>query len=272
MLVNKLSRKTLATKQSAVDRVLKTGKSKKDVSKEYKVHPSTVGRWVTNYELTGVIKRFEGRASHLLTAEQKKDIIETICDKSPRCCGVEENLWTKESVSKLITLKYNVEIPEPTLKKLLQEWGIRYRRSEHPFFKSKTKGKLSKKVFLGSIVKLKNIGREMFLIIDHNRGKFLFSGIEQHQHEYYLESKKMPAITRSPHSFHYRGAFLTLLTNLSLFYPEREKVLYFSADFKVMHCFYRWKKSAHKLSVRLLKCPIERLPKAHINQWVRSIR
>lgn len=68
-----------------------------------------------------------------LTAEQESNAKKNILEKTPKDFGLNECLWTRESVREMLNREYNISLSIRTVGEYLKRWGLTYQRPvSHP--------------------------------------------------------------------------------------------------------------------------------------------
>jgi len=134
MLMNKRDARKL-TQQAQYEirrtcvKLLKTGKSQKDVASILDVAYQTVNRWWQTYLSQGMSAlkpKLRGRrvgANRTLTIEQEKEIQSIICDKNPEQMKLKFALWTRQAVIDLVQCRFDIKLPIRTAGEYLKRWG-----------------------------------------------------------------------------------------------------------------------------------------------------
>jgi transposase len=130
----RLSPEEQYTIRKAIVRLLKTGKTGKEVAKLLDVsegHVSGVKKAYKNSGIAGIKPQTRGRrkgAKRTLTPEQEKEIQQIIVDKTPEQLKFKECMWSRKNIADLIRQKYEIELPVSTLGVYLARWGFSVQR------------------------------------------------------------------------------------------------------------------------------------------------
>lgn len=115
-------------------RLLKTGKTGKEIAKLLDVsegHVSGVKKAYDKIGIAGITPKKRGRqpgAKRTLTPEQEKEIQQIIVDKTPEQLRFKECMWSRKNIAELIKQKYKIELPISTLGVYLSRWGFSVQR------------------------------------------------------------------------------------------------------------------------------------------------
>lgn len=111
-------------------KLLKIGKSQREVSRLLDVHHNTVCIWRKKYEQGGISKVMAlkrgvtSEQKKLLSTEQEKVIQHMISDKMPDQLKLPYALWTRKAVKELIERQYGVKLAVRTMGDYLSRWGF----------------------------------------------------------------------------------------------------------------------------------------------------
>lgn len=115
-------------------RLMKTGKTGKEIAKLLDVSEGHVSGVKKSYEangIAGIRPKRRGRrvgAKRRLTPEQEREIRRIIVEKTPEQLKFQECMWTRSNIRSLIMEKYKIEMPLSTLGYYLQRWGFSVQR------------------------------------------------------------------------------------------------------------------------------------------------
>ena len=65
---------------------------------------------------------------HIITAEQEREILSLIVDKTPEQLKIKGWMWTREGVKDLVYTKYGIIMPIRTIGEYLKRWGLTVQR------------------------------------------------------------------------------------------------------------------------------------------------
>lgn len=111
-------------------KLVKSGKSQREVAKILEVHYNSVSTWCKKYKsggLQSVKAKKRGVSSEqksLLSREQEKEIQKMITDKMPDQMKLPYALWTRKAVKELIERTYGVKLAIRTMGDYLNKWGF----------------------------------------------------------------------------------------------------------------------------------------------------
>jgi transposase len=110
-------------------KLLKSGKSQKEVADILDVARQAIWRWQKLYDakgLSGLKLKHRGRCKgdfRILTPEQEKEIQRMIRDKNPEQLKLNFALWNRQAVMDLIKQKFKIKLPIRTAGEYLKRWG-----------------------------------------------------------------------------------------------------------------------------------------------------
>lgn len=111
-------------------KLLKTGKTQRDVAVILDVAYQTVNRWWQTYLSEGLSALKPGRRGRrqgehrTLTDEQEYEIQSMIRDKHPEQLKLKFALWHRQAVMDLIQQNYGIKLPIRTAGEYLKRWGF----------------------------------------------------------------------------------------------------------------------------------------------------
>jgi len=111
-------------------RLLKQGKSQREVARTLGCHYQTVHNWWRDYQKEGMSSlkpRKRGRREgekRRLTQEQEKALKKMLIEKYPDQLKLPYALWTRKAVKELIMLQYGLDMPIRTVGEYLKRWGF----------------------------------------------------------------------------------------------------------------------------------------------------
>lgn len=111
-------------------RMLKQGKTKKEVAKCLGVRPNTVTDWSRKYEKLGVkglregIRGVKSADKKLLSDAQELAVQRMIVDKMPDQLKLDFALWTRKAVTELVAREFGVHLSVRTMGDYLKKWGF----------------------------------------------------------------------------------------------------------------------------------------------------
>ena len=147
--------------RKSIIRLLKSGKSGREVAKLLSVSEGHVSNTKKSYDEKGIegLKigqrgRKEG-ANRSLTPEQEEEIKNIIIDKTPEQLNFKECMWNRKNIRELILRKYNIDMPLSTLGYYLQRWGLTVQRPVKRAYKQD-----EKKLTIGLIKNLITINEQ----------------------------------------------------------------------------------------------------------------
>jgi len=125
----KLTQQAQYELRRACIKLLKTGKSQREVAGILDIAFQTVNRWWKTYlaeGMPGLKPTLRGRRNgqkRTLTPEQEKEIQLTIRDKYPEQLKLKFALWNRQAVIDLIEQKFGIKLPIRTAGEYLKRWG-----------------------------------------------------------------------------------------------------------------------------------------------------
>jgi len=111
-------------------KLLRSGKTKAEVSRLLEVNRVTVSRWSKRYQEGGWAALKKGKRgrpigqSKLLNPEQITEMKRLLVDKTPDQMKLKFALWSREAVRQVIKERYGVDYALQTISVLLKEWGF----------------------------------------------------------------------------------------------------------------------------------------------------
>ncbi len=111
-------------------RLLKEGKTQKEVSSLLCVNKNSVYTWNKNYKKSGYKGLKEKQQGHkkglgrLLTSAQEKQVQNSIIDKMPDQLKLPFALWTRRAIVELIKREFGITIAIRTMGTYLKRWGF----------------------------------------------------------------------------------------------------------------------------------------------------
>jgi len=111
-------------------RLIKQGKTQREVASTLGCHPQTVYNWWRAYKEEGVRSLKPGKRGRRhgekrrLTQDQEKALKKMLIEKYPDQLKLPYALWTRKAVKELIMMKYNMDMPIRTVGEYLKRWGF----------------------------------------------------------------------------------------------------------------------------------------------------
>lgn len=115
------------------------GMAAKSIAKAYRVHRSTVHRWLVRYAKkdgeNGLIRKtVSGRPRKLKDLDEVS--LKSIVMKPASNFGYETDFWTCGRLLQVICKKFKIEISKWTIWRRLREAGLTYQKSERKYYKA----------------------------------------------------------------------------------------------------------------------------------------
>ena len=130
----KAAAETLYEARKTVVRMWKSKKKVTEIIEATDFSINTVYKTISAYKKGGMqaLKpKIRGRKTgekRTLTAEQEKEILYLIVDKTPEQLKIKGWMWTRDSVKNLIYNKYEIKLPIRTVGEYLKRWGLTVQR------------------------------------------------------------------------------------------------------------------------------------------------
>jgi len=128
--LRKLSDETRETFIKTAIRLLKNGKTQKEVAEILGCYPGTIGNWWRTYKkegAKGLKPKTRGRREgekRRITKGQEQALQKMLIEKYPDQLKLPYALWTRKAVQELISLKYGIDMPIRTVGEYLKRWGF----------------------------------------------------------------------------------------------------------------------------------------------------
>ncbi len=125
----KLTQQTQYELRRTCIKLVKAGKTQREVAEILEVAYQTVNRWWQKYLSEGISALKPGQRGRregeyrTLTAQQEKEIQKIILDKYPEQLKLKFALWNRQAVMDLIEQKYDIKLPIRTAGHYLKRWG-----------------------------------------------------------------------------------------------------------------------------------------------------
>lgn len=110
-------------------KLIKSGKSQKEVANIFGVRPNTVSDWIKSYKQEGLkglkdkIKGVKSEDKKLLNAKQEKAIQKMILDTMPDQLKLPYSLWNRKAVKELVEREFGITLAINTMGDYLRSWG-----------------------------------------------------------------------------------------------------------------------------------------------------
>jgi len=119
----------LAMRKAAI-RMLKKGKTKKEISACLGVRPNTITEWSRRYDLLGIkglqegVRGVKSVDKKRLSDYQEQAIQDMITDKMPDQLKLDFSLWTRKAVKELVEREFGITLGITTMGDYLRKWGF----------------------------------------------------------------------------------------------------------------------------------------------------